>query len=312
MRFLKALPARIAAALMFLAPHAPVAARPAAAPPLSAPPAADTTHIAATPALWVVKDADTTIYLFGTIHLLAPRYDWLEGPVKQAFERSDELVVETVPPEGEEAQRIVTRLAVDPDGRSLRAKLPRRIAARYAKELAAAGLPANALDRYRPWFAALSLSMLQYNKMGLEPGSGVDQRLIAAARAAGKPVDPLEGFEQQLDFLATLSDRDQLRFLRLSLDDAQEAPKVIGKLTSAWATGDEDALAREMNKGMGKMPALARLLLDDRNARWAQWIKARLDRPGTVFVAVGAGHLGGRASVQAALAKLGIASERVR
>jgi hypothetical protein len=54
------------------------------------------------------------------------------------------------------------------------------------------------------------------------------------------------------------------------------------------------------------------VLLTRRNARWAEWIDARLDRPGTVFLAVGAGHLAGRDSVQAMLEKRGIKAKRVQ
>jgi uncharacterized protein YbaP (TraB family) len=48
-----------------------------------------------------------------------------------------------------------------------------------------------------------------------------------------------------------------------------------------------------------------------RNARWASWIANRLKTPGTVFVAVGAGHLSGPDSVQSQLASLGVKSARV-
>jgi uncharacterized protein YbaP (TraB family) len=52
-------------------------------------------------------------------------------------------------------------------------------------------------------------------------------------------------------------------------------------------------------------------LLVDRNVNWAEWIDTRLDKPGVVFMGVGAGHLGGSDSVQAILAKRGIKSARI-
>lgn len=294
--------AAVSAALLLLFAPATVAKQPPA-------PAAS---IEARPALWVVKDADTTIYLFGTIHLLDPKYRWLDGPVREAFEGSGQLVVETVTPPTAEAQAIVAKLADNPAGGPLAARLPAKLAARYTRELAAAGLPANALDRYQPWFAAVTLSMLQYNKAGMSAESGVDNSLIAAAATAGKPIHPLETFEEQLGFFSAMSEAEQMRFLTLSLDELTRTPDMIETLTRAWAKGDVKTLARTMNKDMRAMPALAKRLLDDRNARWAGWIEARLAQPGTVFVAVGAGHLGGPASVQALLAKRGIASTRLQ
>ena len=59
------------------------------------------------------------------------------------------------------------------------------------------------------------------------------------------------------------------------------------------------------------MPELAQVLLIQRNGNWAKWIKDRLARPGTVFVAVGAGHLAGKGSVQDQLKDLGVASVRI-
>ncbi|MGI9360936.1 MAG: TraB/GumN family protein, partial [Parasphingorhabdus sp.] len=57
------------------------------------------------PALWVVKDEDTTIYLFGTIHILKPGLSWFDEAVKDAFDESEELVVEMIQPEPAEMVR---------------------------------------------------------------------------------------------------------------------------------------------------------------------------------------------------------------
>jgi uncharacterized protein YbaP (TraB family) len=66
----------------------------------------------------------------------------------------------------------------------------------------------------------------------------------------------------------------------------------------------------EMDEGLDD-PALRRVLLENRNRAWAEWIDGRLDTPGTVFMAVGMGHLVGPDSVQFFLKQRGIGSERV-
>jgi uncharacterized protein YbaP (TraB family) len=57
---------------------------------------------------------------------------------------------------------------------------------------------------------------------------------------------------------------------------------------------------------------MTKVLLTDRNRTWATWLKARLAQPGTIFVAVGAGHLAGKDSVQDVLARSGVTVTRVQ
>jgi len=82
-------------------------------------------------------------------------------------------------------------------------------------------------------------------------------------------------------------------------------------MVTEWVEGDADALAALMNEGMSD-PEAAEALLYSRNRNWAEWIDARLEQPGTVFMAVGAGHLAGEKSVQDYLTERGIVSKRVQ
>src|SRR5258708_11417468 len=50
----------------------------------------------ARPALWEVRDPDTTIYLFGTIHLLPDDLRWRTPAFDQAVQKSQQLIVETI------------------------------------------------------------------------------------------------------------------------------------------------------------------------------------------------------------------------
>ncbi|MCJ8155922.1 TraB/GumN family protein [Sphingomonas sp. LaA6.9] len=263
------------------------------------------------PALWVVKDADTTIYLFGTIHVLKPGLGWFDEGVKSAFDASSELVIEMIEPEPAAMQQLVMSKAIDQSGKTLSAKLDEGLRARYASALADAGLPAQALDPFEPWFATVTLSVLPLSKLGYDSASGVEKVLAAAARQAGKKIEGLETAEQQLGYFDALPEPLQLRYLEAVIDDLPEYQPKLEATIASWAKGDPDALAKEMNEGMEKTPELAAILLEQRNARWADWIKARLDAPGTVFLAVGAGHLAGEASVQEKLKALKVDSVRV-
>ena len=266
----------------------------------------------ADPALWVVKDADTTIYLFGTIHVLKPGLTWFDEAVKTAFDKSDELKLELVMPDPATMQKIVLATGTAPAGTTpLTEQLPARQRPIFTKAVVDLGLPANALDKYRPWLAATTLSVTPLGKMGFDAANGPEQVLTAAAQASGKKVTGLETAEQQLGFFAGLSAPAQLKFLSSTIDELPTLQATMTRMVDDWAAGKPDALAKELNDDLKDTPEVAKVLLVDRNKRWAAWVKQRLGTPGTVFVAVGAGHLAGGDSVLAQLAKTGVKARRI-
>jgi hypothetical protein len=263
------------------------------------------------PAMWVVKDKDTTVYLFGTVHALDGKQDWFNDEVKTAYDASQEIVVEALMPEPSEMQAKVLPLAMDKSGKTLSSRLKPETAKLLAAELGKLGAPATAFDQFEPWFASLALTSILMEKLGMEPETGVEEILRAAAKKDGKPLGEVESFDWQMNLFDTMPEGMQIAMLSSGLEDMADAEKVMSEMVSTWSKGDIDALAKLMNEAMLETPELGKLLLADRNARWAEWIDNRLDKPGTVFMAVGAGHLGGSESVQAMLAKRGIKSERV-
>jgi uncharacterized protein YbaP (TraB family) len=280
-----------------------------AKPPTPAPRAAND----ADPALWVVKDKDTTVYLFGTIHMLKPGLTWFDEAVKTAFDRSDEVKLEIVMPDPATMQGLVQATGVAPAGTPpLTQRLPEGKRAAFSKAVTDLGLPANALDRFRPWLAATQLSVGPLSKLGYDSDNGPEEVITAAAKQANKPVTGLETPEQQLGFFSSLSDAAQMQFLESTIDEMSKVDTQMSGMVDDWTRGDPEALAREMNDELKSSPEVAKVLLTDRNRTWAGWIKQRMAMPGTVFVAVGAGHLAGPESVQANLAKLGVKATRVR
>jgi uncharacterized protein YbaP (TraB family) len=263
------------------------------------------------PALWVVKDADTTVYLFGTVHVLKPGLSWFDEAVKTAFDKSDQLVIEMVEPDQATMQQLVMKMAVNPTGPTLTEKLPADKREAYAKAMADVGIPAAAFDRLDPWVAAITLSTAGLPKLGYDPNSGADKVLANAAKSANKPVQGLETAEQQLGYFDSLPEPLQVKFLASTVDDYSKTGEILGKMIQTWSAGDPEALGRTMTEELRDMPEIAEVLLTDRNVRWADWIQKRMAQPGTVFVAVGAGHLAGADSVQAQLAKRQLNAARV-
>ncbi|WP_426256943.1 TraB/GumN family protein [Sphingomonas sp. DC2300-3] len=267
----------------------------------------------ADPALWVVKGKQTTVYLFGTIHVLKPGLTWFDEAVKSAFDKADEVKLEIVMPDPATMQGLVQATGVAPAGTPpLTQRLPEGKRAAFTKAVTDLGLPANALDRFKPWLAATQLSVAPLSKLGYDSANGPEEVITEAAKQAHKPLSGLETPQQQLGFFGSLSDKAQLQFLESTVDELPTLDKQMASMVDEWARGDPEALAREMNDELKSSPEVAKVLLVDRNRNWAQWIKQRMTKPGTVFIAVGAGHLAGPDSVQAQLAKLGLKAERVR
>jgi uncharacterized protein YbaP (TraB family) len=270
------------------------------------------TAILAKPALWVVKDADTTLYLFGTIHLLPKDADWHYPALDRALAQSDALVVEITDDNPANMTALVLRLGIDA-AHPLSSLLSSGDFHRLELAARKAGLPGTTtLNVMRPWLATLTLTLAPLTKAGLDPARGVDRQLRDMMTKAGKPVRALETAEEQIHFLADMPTAMQLDMLRQTVHEADHASMELQALLDAWQQGDDAAIARLENDLMKReTPALYQRLLVQRNAAWAGRIKAMLDTPGTVFIAVGAAHLAGPDSVQAQLQKLGISSARV-
>lgn len=265
----------------------------------------------ADPALWVVKDADTTIYLFGTVHMLKPGLSWFDDGVRKAFDESGELVLELVMPPEAEMQALVSELGMTPDGPPLPEQLPADAVAKMRATLAESGYPAETLDRAEPWLAATMLSSMPLRALGYDDQDGAERLLSEAAKSKGKPVIGLETAREQLGYFDRLPLPAQRALLLDTIQDLPKTGATVDKMVAAWSKGDADGLGKIMNEDLARSPELAKSLLADRNRNWAGWIGRRMQKPGTVFVAVGAGHLAGPQSVQAMLAAKGLKAERV-
>ena len=266
----------------------------------------------ADPALWVVKDADTTIYLFGTVHVLKPGLSWFDEAVKDAFDKSDEMMLELVMPEDQAAiAKTMMPLAMDTTGKTIPSRLTADELKAYQAAMVSVGVPANAFDSFEPWFPAMTLSVLPLTKLGYDPEQGAEKLLTKFAKDSSKPVSGLETLEEQLGFFDKLPETQQVAFLNSVVKDMDKLGPMLDKMVVLWAKGDPVGLAVAMNESMAATPELATMLLYDRNQRWADQIKTRMDKPGTVFIAVGAGHLAGDKSVQDYLKTRGLTATRV-
>jgi uncharacterized protein YbaP (TraB family) len=265
----------------------------------------------AAPALWKVAQGSTTIYLFGTIHALPADYQW-RGPVlEKAFASADTLVIETLIDSDPTA---ITRLfpAPDPKLPTILERIPEKNRPAMSAMMAKAGFKPHQLDQMPTWQAAFMMMGAMMRDLGVDRGTGVEQVLSNSFTTPTKKIEGLETVSQQLGYFAGLSEADQRELLVGLVDGSGDAKTDFAKMIAAWSSGDEKELAKVVDDDKDLSPHLRDVLLKQRNANWARWVKARLDRPGTVLVAVGAGHLTGPTSVQAMLEKQGVKVERVQ
>jgi uncharacterized protein YbaP (TraB family) len=269
---------------------------------------------AARPALWQVKDRDTTIYLFGTIHLLPQGYQWQTPKLSQAMQRSNGLVVETLVDTKNPAELmgVLMRLGMSPNLPPLLNRVPLEKRAALQAAVARSGVPMAAFDRMETWAAAFTLIGTQFRSIGLQSEEGVETVLRQSFTSAGKPVGQLETNAEQLGFFDTLPEDAQRSLLVASLDQPEQVRQQFQQMLAAWIRGDVKAIAKTFNDDMANNGALSDALLRRRNENWARWIQTRMAQPGAVMIAVGAGHLAGPNSVQAMLEQRGLRVTRIQ
>lgn len=263
------------------------------------------------PALWKVADADTTIYLFGTIHTLPDGTQWRTQPVSEAIAQSDSLVLEILVDNPEESAQAVASLGVTPGQPPLAERIPADKRDALNRLVASSGLPAPFLDQLESWAAAITLASISFAQAGFDPDNGIEAQLTQVYRKADKPIAALETIDQQLGFLDTLPEGTQRALLASSVEDTQVMKAQLKTMLAAWLGGDVNAIAATFDKETRHSPELRQALLLKRNHAWSDWIEERMAQPGTVFLAVGAGHLAGRDSLQDMLARKGIKAQRL-
>lgn len=265
----------------------------------------------AKPAMWKLSDPDTTIYLFGTVHVLPSDTKWRTARFDQAASQSQELVLE-IADQDDKARigEVYARLATSPGLPPVLERVPADKRERLKSLIEKAGLKAEQLDALETWAVAITIGSSMYRDIGATPADGVENTLRGSFGA--KPVSGLETTEQQLGYFDKMAEETQRKLLISMIDDSESAAADFRKMLAAWSSGDVAAIAKTFDDELKKAPEISRVLIDERNANWVQWLKGRMDKPGTVLLAVGAGHLAGKGSVVDLLQKQGLKVQRVQ
>lgn len=266
---------------------------------------------AADPAMWVVKDADSTVYLLGTIHVLKPGVHWRSEKLDAALKSSDEYWMEAdIEADPAIAQTYAMNFGMD-SRRSLASTVGEANFAKFIELAKGYDIPTEQLHQMRPWLASMLLARAQVLSTGYDPELGVDRTLEREAMTAGKPIKPFETASEQLGYLAEMPDQIAAEMLIQTLDEVEEGVEIVDELQAAWLAGDVKQLQRIGPDKMRKeAPELFDAILVRRNTNWVKQIDAMLKGAGTQFIAVGAAHLVGKDSVPDQLGKLGYKVQR--
>jgi len=253
--------------------------------------------------LWKASNKQGTVYLVGSVHLLAKEYYPLSPAFETAFTESDLLVEEVDLGEmlAPESQMALLTRGLLPAGQSLDKVVSAETMEVVARRVAALGLPLEPLKRFKPWALALTLLGLEWQKAGFEAELGLDKHFYDRAKADGKAVQGLETIAFQISRFDDMSMADQDRLLLQSLKELDTEVAAVTTLANAWKAGDAATVERIVLQDVKSDPLLYRRLVVERNQTWLPKIEALFGRPKPAMVVVGAAHLVGPDGILAAL-----------
>jgi len=265
----------------------------------------------AQPATWSVSAGGNTVYLFGSVHVLPDGGFSIADDLDRAYRDAAEVCfeIDSSALDPSETAALTLARAIDPDGRSL-SDLLGPDAERARTHAAAAGIDLAQFERFEPWFAGLTISLLALRQHGYDVEHGVEQVIEAAADRDAKRRCGLETVDAQLEMLDSLPADLQRELLLQSIEEAGEVDKLFGAMIAAWRAGDEPALADSLAADFDGYPELAERLIYARNERWAGQVEELLEQDDDVLLVVGALHLVGDRGLPALLRARGLRVER--
>lgn len=245
--------------------------------------------------LWKATGRQNAIYLVGSVHMLTRDYYPLSPALDRAFNDSNLLVEETNLAEMLAPAfqlTLLTRIMLPPS-QSLEKVLSPGTYALVSRRVATLGVPIEPLQRFKPWYVALTLLGLEWQKAGFDPDLGLDKHFHDRAASEGKPVQGLETPAYQISRFDELTQAQQDHLLAESIEELDREQSHVATLANAWRAGDAATVERIVLEGVKDDPLMYQRLLVERNRNWLPQIESLFARQGRAFVVVGAAHLVG-------------------
>jgi len=268
------------------------------------------------PALWQIKNGESTVYLFGSIHILPRAWEWRTKPIDAAIKSANVFVFEAaLTPQSLGSMKVFIREnGTLPRGKHLSKMLSPQGLVDFRALLAMVPIDPDSINVMRPWLALMMLAdtRAQTGQSRLSFVEGVDFSLMQHAEETKTPVRYLESAQTQLAILAAAAPDNDIKGFEANLHQMLKAENVLGPLISNWTAGNQAALAKIATDDMTNNPEEKRLVFDSRNRNWIPQIEKMTTERQTIFVTVGAGHLAGPGSVLELLCKRGWKVQRIK
>lgn len=263
------------------------------------------------PFLWKVQAGGTTHYLLGSMHLMPGSAYPLPASIEHAYAQTQGLILETDPAALEAPELQARMVDAGVTGRGLVKEIDAALYARVRRQAEASDLPASVCDRFKAWFCALSLTLYEFQRAGMEPQFGIDQHFYRRAMADHRQVSWLEEADTQFQLFSNMDRTLSAQFLASSLDDLSHEQWSPAALMQVWRRNDSTALATLLASTKIEFPQTYARLLADRNRAWMRTLVGRLHGRTPQLVVVGAAHLVGPDSVVTMLRAQGLSAEPV-
>jgi hypothetical protein len=250
--------------------------------------------------LWKVQSRSATVYLLGSIHFLKEDIYPLHKTIENAYESSNNLVVEANINElGKLDLKMLTERAFYKSEDHLEKHVSPETYRLVKKETDTLGIPVELIRMQKPWFLALSLQAMELMRLGYDPQYGVDYYFLKKAQGK-KRILELESLDEQLSLLSGFSDNEQEQFLLYTLKTLNSMGSQVEVLVRAWISGDAQAMESILADAVIRDASIAPIfgkLFEERNLRMTSKIDGYLNSNGSYFVIVGAGHLVGKRGI---------------
>jgi uncharacterized protein len=246
--------------------------------------------------LWSIETANNTIFLLGSLHISPADIYPLPEVIEHAYDKCSKIIfeadIEAV--NDPSFQTKIMTLGIYPEGDNLEDNVSTQTFNLLKKRADASGIPIKQLSRLKPWLCALSLSSIEFLKLGFNPAYGIDMYFFNKAKKDGKEVLEFETVEFQLSLMTQMNHKQEEMMLRQTLKDLEVIEKDAANLVKYWKNGDSKGLDSFITESLKGFPELYNRWFLSRNKRWLSEIKKLIGKNENIFIVVGAGHLVGR------------------
>lgn len=265
------------------------------------------------PAVWIVSDADSKLFMIGDVPLVPKRIDWETGPIRLAASQSKTLILENDPSEKASLRGVMLtqELGFYSDGTKLTDNLDDRGMKNLNLATTRLGMPEGALNNLKPWLAAATLALGAGESEELTSKNSLVEKLRGEAEVKGHTMMFLSSPEQRVRDIADLSPDVHLKYLDRTLSDFSGLGEGMIKAADSWQQGDIGALKSRSVNLYTQMPSSAyQGLIQSRNAQYIGKLVNFLEGQGDGIAIIAMPHLIDQGNLQVMLRDRGYKVER--